>query len=53
MTSDLELCETCDNNKDNCTCVDCKSCGKSMQIEDAFQGKCGACEDKQMVQGIQ
>lgn len=48
----VELCETCDNNVDNCDCVDCKSCGEQSKREDMYKGKCDACEDKQMVQGI-
>ena len=50
MTS--ELCETCDNNVDNCKCVDCRSCGEKMEISSGYQGRCDACEDRQMVQGI-
>lgn len=32
--------------------VECRSCGEEVNIEDMYQGKCDACEDRQMVQGI-
>jgi predicted Zn-ribbon and HTH transcriptional regulator len=31
---------------------ECRSCGDEFNTDEMYQGKCDACEDKQMVQGI-
>lgn len=32
--------------------IECRGCGESVDLEDTYQGKCDACEDKQMVRSI-
>lgn len=46
------MCEACDLRSNSCQCVPCRACGHDTPPEDMWQGKCGACEDEQMVRGI-
>lgn len=46
------MCETCDLSNETCDCVPCRSCGHDTPRDDMWNGKCGACEDEQMVRGI-
>lgn len=48
----MDKCEVCEKLETDCDCVYCRSCGYKTMRDDMYKGKCSACEDKQMVQGI-
>lgn len=48
----MDTCEVCEKIETQCLCVYCRACGRKTTHDDMYRGKCGACEDRQMVQGI-
>lgn len=48
----MDICEICNKEETTCECVYCKACGYKELKEEMYQGKCRACEDRQMVEGI-
>lgn len=48
----MDKCEVCEKLETDCDCVYCKACGYKTTRDDMYKGKCGACEDKQMIRGI-
>lgn len=48
----MDICEVCNQEEIKCDCVYCRLCGRKTTRDDMYNGKCGACEDKQMVGGI-
>lgn len=55
--TDIPLeCHICTvEGREVCECkdtIECRACGETVNTSDTFQGRCDACEDKQMVQGI-
>lgn len=48
----MDKCEICERLENECDCVYCRSCGYKELREEMYRGKCRACEDKQMVRGI-
>ena len=49
---ETEHCEVCDEELDECECVDCNSCGEKEEAHEIYQGRCRSCEDEQMVRSI-
>lgn len=49
---ETEHCEVCEEELDECECVDCNSCGRKEEAHEIYQGRCRSCEDEQMVRGI-
>lgn len=49
---DVDICELCERIELECDCVFCKICGRKEYYDAIFEGKCGACEDAQMIRGI-
>ena len=48
----MDMCEVCNVIETSCDCVYCKSCGGKTARDDMWRGKCGDCEDIQMIRGI-
>lgn len=49
---DVDLCELCELIEMECECVFCKVCGRKELDDEIYEGRCRACEDKQMIRGI-
>lgn len=47
---DTRVCEQCENNAEECECVECESCGE--MVSEIYDGICQDCEDSQTINSL-
>lgn len=50
MSDEDDLCPSCEQDEDDCTCVECNSCGET--VESTYMGICQDCEDDQTINSL-